>query len=97
MRELVILLEEESAQAMLEGLLPRLMPEGIHLRCIPFQGKQDLEKQMVKRMRGPSVREAFEGYRRREVFPRRAVFRHRGPIFLDEGDYILTITTINQN
>lgn len=52
MRELVILLEEESAQAMLEGLLPRLMPEGIHLRCIPFQGKQDLEKQLVRKIRG---------------------------------------------
>lgn len=52
MRELVFLLEEESAKAMLEGLLPRILHEDIRLRYIPFEGKQDLERQMVKRLRG---------------------------------------------
>jgi hypothetical protein len=51
MRELVFLLEEESAQAMLEGLLPRILPAGVIPRFIPFQGKQDLEKQLVRRIR----------------------------------------------
>ena len=52
MKELVFLLEEESAKAMLEGLLPRILHQDIRPRFIPFEGKQDLERQMVKRMRG---------------------------------------------
>ena len=52
MTELVFFLEEPSAQAMLEGLLPRLLPEDVVFRCIPFEGKQDLERQLVRRLRG---------------------------------------------
>lgn len=52
MKELVFLLEEESAKAMLESLLPRMLNQAITPRLIAFQGKQDLEKQMIKRMRG---------------------------------------------
>jgi hypothetical protein len=52
MRELVFLLEEESAKVMLEGLLPRILSPQIAHRLIPFEGKRDLEKQMMKRMRG---------------------------------------------
>ena len=52
MKELVFLLEEPSAQDMLEGLLPRLLPAELHFRCIPFEGKQDLERQLVRRIRG---------------------------------------------
>jgi len=52
MKELVFLLEEESAKAMLESLLPRILNPEIKPRLIPFEGKQDLEKQMTKRMRG---------------------------------------------
>jgi hypothetical protein len=52
MKELVFLLEEESAAAMLTGLLPRMLDPKVHLRLIVFDGKQDLEKQMVKRLRG---------------------------------------------
>lgn len=51
MKELVFLLEEDSAKAMLEGLLPRILNPEIKTRLIPFEGKQDLEKQMEKRMR----------------------------------------------
>ena len=51
MRELVFLLEEASARAMLESLLPRILSPEIKPRLIPFEGKQDLEKQMVKRLR----------------------------------------------
>jgi Domain of unknown function (DUF4276) len=50
--ELVFMLEEPSARAMLEGLLPRI---GINLptvRYVVFEGKQDLEKQVAKRIRG---------------------------------------------
>ncbi len=52
MSELVFFIEEPSAEAMLEGLLPRILPEDIHFRCIVFEGKQDLEGQLVRRMRG---------------------------------------------
>ena len=44
MRELVFLLEEASAQAMLEGLLPKLLPDGMMVRYLVFEGKNDLEK-----------------------------------------------------
>lgn len=52
MKELVFLLEEPSAKALLESLLPRLLSEGVAFRCIPFEGKQDLERQLVRRIRG---------------------------------------------
>ena len=52
MRELVFLLEEESARAMLEGLVPRILPEKIQVRYLVFAGKQDLEKQLARRIRG---------------------------------------------
>ena len=52
MMELVFLLEEESAKSMLLGLLPRVLDPHVQPRLMVFEGKQDLEKQMVKRMRG---------------------------------------------
>lgn len=52
MRELVFLLEELSAKVMLESLLPRLLDPTIHFRLIPFEGKQDLEKQLLRKIRG---------------------------------------------
>lgn len=52
MKELVFLLEEESAKAMLQGLLPRILDPQVQPRLMAFEGKQDLEKQMVRRMRG---------------------------------------------
>ncbi len=52
MRELVFLLEEASAKAMLETLLPRILHADIWPRYISFEGKQDLERQMGKRLRG---------------------------------------------
>lgn len=51
MRELVFLLEESSARAMLHSLLPRCLSGDIAFRLIPFEGKQDLEKQMERRIR----------------------------------------------
>ncbi len=52
MKEWVFFLEELSARAMLEGLLPRIMPQSVDVRYIVFEGKQDMEKQLVRRMRG---------------------------------------------
>lgn len=59
MKELVFLLEEESARAMLLGLLPRILDPKVQPRLMVFEGKQDLEKQLIKRLRGyvnPSAR-----------------------------------------
>ena len=51
MKELVFLLEEASARALLESLLPRFLNPSIQPRLIIFEGKQDLEKQMTRRIR----------------------------------------------
>jgi len=51
MRELVFFLEEPSAKAMLETLLPRMLDQSITVRCVPFEGKQDLEKQLTRKIR----------------------------------------------
>ena len=51
MRELVFFLEEQSAKEMLDSFLPKLLDENICHRCICFEGKQDLEKQLKKRLR----------------------------------------------
>ena len=51
MRELVFLLEEASAKAMLNALLPRMLDARLTYRLIPFEGKQDLEKQLTRKIR----------------------------------------------
>ena len=52
MRELVFLLEEESAKTFLESLLPRILDNSVVTRLIAFEGKQDLEKQLTRKIRG---------------------------------------------
>ncbi len=54
MKELVFFLEEESAKALLEKLVPRMIPEGetVHFRCVVFEGKQDLQKNLKQKLRG---------------------------------------------
>lgn len=39
MKEWVFFLEELSARAMLEGLLPRIVPQSVDVRYIVFEGK----------------------------------------------------------
>lgn len=51
MRTLVFLLEEPSARAMFEGVLPNLLSPSIKTQFMVFEGKQDLHKPMVMRMR----------------------------------------------
>ena len=51
MTPLVIFLEEPSARAMLQGLLPRILPETVAVQYIVFEGKSDLEKKLPKRLR----------------------------------------------
>lgn len=49
---LVFFLEEKSAEIMLDGILPQILPEGVAYRCVVFEGKQDLEKRLSKRLKG---------------------------------------------
>jgi hypothetical protein len=48
---LVFFLEEPSAQAMLEGVIPRLLDPSITVKYRAFEGKNDLEKQIEKRIK----------------------------------------------
>jgi hypothetical protein len=49
---LVFLLEEPSAKDLLTGLLPRLVPGRVQLHYLVFEGKQDLEGNLVRKLRG---------------------------------------------
>jgi hypothetical protein len=51
MAELVLFVEEPSVREMLNGLLPRLLPEDVRYRCVVFEGKQDLEKRLPGKLR----------------------------------------------
>ena len=55
MSQLVFLLEERSAQAMLEVFVPRIVPQNITLRFLSFEGKQDLEGNILRKIRGYRV------------------------------------------
>lgn len=52
MTTLVFFLEEPSAKEMLKGLLPRVLNETFQSRYVVFEGKQDLEKNLIKKLRG---------------------------------------------
>ncbi len=51
MRTFVFFLEEPSAKEMLKGVLHRILPDGILIRYVIFQGKQDLEKNLRIKLR----------------------------------------------
>lgn len=51
MRTLVCLLEEPSAREMLKAVLPKILPNDVDVKYIVFEGKQDLEKQVVHRLK----------------------------------------------
>jgi hypothetical protein len=50
MNRAVFLLEERSMKVLLEGLLPRLVPE-LPFLCVAHAGKQDLEKSIPRKLR----------------------------------------------
>ena len=49
---LVLLVEEQSMEAFLRGLLPRVLPPGLTFDVIAFQGKDDLLRELPARLRG---------------------------------------------
>ena len=52
MKTIVFFLEEPSAREMLTGVLPRILPDNIQIRYFVFQGKQDLERNLKKKLSG---------------------------------------------
>ena len=52
MNEIVFFLEEESAKVLLETIWARVAGESDHPRYIVFEGKQDLHRQLGKKLRG---------------------------------------------
>lgn len=51
MMRLVCLLEEKSAKVMLDIVLPKILPSGVEFDTFFFQGKQDLEKNIEKKLK----------------------------------------------
>ncbi len=51
MRTLVFFLEEPSAEEMLKGVLPRVLPGDIYVKFLVFEGKRDLEKKLESRIK----------------------------------------------
>ncbi|MDA8001775.1 MAG: DUF4276 family protein [Alphaproteobacteria bacterium] len=45
------MLEEQSAQDFLEVLLPKILPSWVSFRCIPHQGKGDLQKSIPVKLK----------------------------------------------
>jgi hypothetical protein len=52
MRTLVFLLEGPSEKEALQAWLPHWLPGDVQARFIVFEGKQDMERQMVRKLRG---------------------------------------------
>jgi len=52
MKTIVFFLEGQSEKEMLLALLPKFLPSNIDVRFFVFRGKQDLEKSLVRRLRG---------------------------------------------
>lgn len=50
--KLIFLLEEQSMKYFLDGLLPRILPTEIQFVTIPHEGKSDLQKSLVAKLRG---------------------------------------------
>ncbi|MGB5769796.1 MAG: DUF4276 family protein [Crocosphaera sp.] len=53
------MLEEPSMKALLDVLLPRIIPENITFKCIPHEGKQDLEKSIPKKLKAWNTEAKF--------------------------------------
>lgn len=51
-KTLVVFLEEPSAEWMVRAVLPRVLPSDCILKCFHFEGKQDLEKNIERKIRG---------------------------------------------
>lgn len=55
---LVFLLEEKSMKYFLDGILARIVPEGVSYITIPHEGKSDLQKSIPKKLKGWTAKDA---------------------------------------
>jgi len=51
MKTLVFLLEEPSMAAVLEVLLPKILPDNVYFQLVPHEGKSDLDRSIPKKLR----------------------------------------------
>jgi hypothetical protein len=51
MTQMVFLLEEPSMKALLDGFLPKVVPQSIEVITIPHEGKSDLERSIPRKLR----------------------------------------------
>jgi len=51
MSHLVFFLEEPSAREMLQGVLPKILPDALSTQFVVFEGKQDLQRRLPIRLR----------------------------------------------
>ena len=49
--KIIFMLEERSMEALLKGILPRILPEGVDFLTIPHDGKRDLELSLPVKLR----------------------------------------------
>lgn len=49
--KLIFMLEELSMKALLDGILPRILPEGVEFVTIPHGGKRELELSLPRKLR----------------------------------------------
>lgn len=49
--KLIFMLEELSMKALLDGILPRILPEGVDFQTIPHAGKRELELSLPRKLR----------------------------------------------
>lgn len=52
MKNFACLLEEPSAKELSRIILPKILPKDYSIKYIVFEGKQDLERSLVKRLHG---------------------------------------------
>lgn len=50
--KLIFLLEEPSMKYLLDGILPKILPDGVTFQTIPHSGKRDLEISIPRKLRG---------------------------------------------
>lgn len=48
--KIVFLLEERSMKELIDGLIPRILPEEVSFLSIPHEGKSDLEKSIPRKI-----------------------------------------------
>ena len=61
--KLVFMLEEKSAKHFLDALLPGLLPKAVKFRCIPHEGKSDLQRSIPIKLKAwrntPGIKTVF--------------------------------------